>query len=153
MVHPCLAALSLKKAQNAIIVVCYSRVKLPYSTIYQEIENKFKISVLSDFNSLGATRTAKKYKINSCLIYKWKAREADWQKNSSLVPGESLKRIKICKKFMSDHQKEVLDYYLEHGIKPTMEMFAIKQKKLHNWRKRFNDQYNGKLYTTTGIPV
>ena len=107
---------------------------------------EFKISVLSDFNSLGATRTAKKYKINSCLIYKWKAREADWQKNSSLVPGESLKRIKICKKFMSDHQKEVLDYYLEHGIKPTMEMFAIKQKKLHNWRKRFNDQYNGKLF-------
>ena len=37
-----------------------------------EYTPEFKISVLCDFNSLGATKTSEKYKINPCLIHKWK---------------------------------------------------------------------------------
>ena len=111
---------------------------------------EFKISVLCDFNSLGATKTAEKYKINPCLIYKWKEKEIELQKQCPQASGDAVKRIRICKRMsiISEYQREVLDYFVECGPRLTMKKFAITQRKLHNWRKKFNDQYGGKLIKT-----
>ena len=114
------------------------------SKVRCEYTPEFKISVLCDFNSLGATKTAEKYKINPCLIYKWKDKEIELQKQCPRASRDAVKRIRICQ-IMSEYQKEVLDYFLECGLKLTMKKFAIKQSKLRNWRKKFNDQYGGKL--------
>ena len=106
---------------------------------------EFKISVLCDFNSLGAAKTAEKYKINPCLIYKWKDKEIELQKQCPQASRDAVKRIKFCKKIMSDYQREVLDYYVECGLKLTLKKFPIKEHRLLNWRNRFNDHYEGKL--------
>ena len=118
------------------------------SNVRCEYTPEFKISVLCDFNSLGATKTAEKYKINPCLIYKWKDKEIELQKQCPRASGDAVKIIRICKLRMSDYQREVLDYFVECGLKLTMKKFSIKQSKLRNWRKRFNEHYGGKLMKT-----
>ena len=47
---------------------------------------------------------------------------------------------------MTDYQREVLDHFVECGLKLTMKKFAIKQRRLLNWRKKFNEHYEGKLF-------
>ena len=113
-----------------------------------EYTQEFKTSVLCDFNSLGATKTAEKYGINPCLIYKWKDKETDLQKQCPQASPDAVKTIKICKQTMTDYQREVLDHFVECGLKLTMKKFAIKQRRLLNWRKKFNEHYEGKLFNT-----
>ena len=113
-----------------------------------EYTPEFKTSVLCDFNSLGATKTAEKHKINPCLIYKWKDKETDLQTQCPQASPDAVKKIQICKQTMTDYQKEVLDYFVQCGLRLTMEKFAIKQRRLMNWRKKFNEHYEGKLFKT-----
>ena len=112
---------------------------------------EFRKNVLSDFHSLGAAKTAEKYKINPCLIYKWKGREKELQQAQAPQDSrDAIKTIKFCKKKMSDYQKEVLDHFVEHGLKLTRKKFAINQARLLSWRKKFDDEYEGKLMQHDG---
>ena len=42
--------------------------------------------------------------------------------------------------------REVLNFYLENGLQTTLSQYKIPKKRLENWRKRYNDQYDGKLF-------
>jgi len=110
----------------------------------------FKITVLKHFEEFGERATAVKFDLNSGLLYKWR-QQADTFKNSDsddgkIVVKSEVEEVERYSKPTNKRKKEILEFYLQFGKDATMQKFKITQKRLFNWRKRFNSEFDGVLY-------
>jgi len=110
----------------------------------------FKITVLKHFEEFGERATAEKFDLNSGLLYKWR-QQADTFKNSDSDDGKiviksEVEEVERYSKPTNKRKKEILEFYLQFGKDATMQKFKITQKRLFNWRKRFNSEFDGVLY-------